>query len=665
MSAPAAVRSATGALVLVGLTAILRSPVTPVSTTNSSVRRRLRRKRAVARFQWWLHRSGRAPLSISALKRIHSVLKAHHSKDPSLLRAISSRIGKMSEQVGPWKCVQCRKMAKASSEFCAHCGQHWSKVWDKNAVPSREATWSYSRQDRSPRTTRQDRSQWPELPPRSPSRRTRRHGGKGQSLKGEGKGKSKKDNQSGAVFPTFPSCKPRQLGPPIALVAPPVPQPIPAQSAENAQMKALMAALKKASSDLPPEIQAAMRGLQQDDSKQLTKQLHRSSDMPRKILGTCSNHGAPSWKSPLPDGKGMQRSLPSRTKIWRLRSRRPKACKENFRAFQKLEGVTKEETEVISDEEEQPNLSKVDVHMSQMQASLAALKGNMEEELRVAWTWRWCYCLSLWAGRQVSDAFISCRPFAVQWSNAFRDLPCRVCLYEDAADLSRALGLAPTVPSIPAIESLPRDPTTMQVRFSDAVDLRLSTDLVATDYVVPRDLLRSWPHNIQHEAPGVPSPMEFWSGDVCERFALISSPLANRRIVFHGLSETRVGTRSSLTLLNPNPEAFVEQLREVWPEFKDCVMRVHLVRLQPQDATPSHHFITEFLLNGDLPHHSIEPVLQETVIWDADGQPDLQRVALYHQRRLHRIDIAKPFSDICRRARFVCNVRVLGRVLPL
>ena len=54
--------------------------------------------------------------------------------------------------------------------------------------------------------------------------------------------------------------------------------------------------------------------------------------------------------------------------------------------------------------------------------------------------------------------------------------------------------------------------------------------------------------NIQHEAPGVPSPMEFWSGDVCERLALTSSPLPNRHIVFHGLSETGVGTRS-FTLL--------------------------------------------------------------------------------------------------------------------
>ena len=47
------------------------------------------------------------------------------------------------------------------------------------------------------------------------------------------------------------------------------------------------------------------------------------------------------------------------------------------------------------------------------------------------------------------------------------------------------------------------------------------------------------------------------------------------------------------------------------------------------------------------------------------GQPDLQRVALYPQCRLHHIDIIKPFSGICRRARFVCNVRVLGRVLAL
>ena len=169
---------------------------------------------------------------------------------------------------------------------------------------------------------------------RSPSRRTRRHGGKGQSLKGEGKGKSKKDNQSGAVggkpagFPDLPHLQAKTAWtPPIALVAPPVPQPIPVQSAENAQMKALMAALKKASSDLPPEIQAARGGCSKTTASSLQSsfiQLSRSS-MPRKLLGTCTNHGAPSWKPPLPDGKGMQRSLPSRTKTWRLRSRRPRS----------------------------------------------------------------------------------------------------------------------------------------------------------------------------------------------------------------------------------------------------------------------------------------------------------------------------------------------------
>ena len=284
-------------------------------------------------------------------------------------------------------------------------------MWDEDVGPPKNNAWSYSRQDRSPRARRQERAQWPETPARSPSRRSRNHGGRGgkgqnaKGVKGEGKSKSKKDQPSttggkGAGFPELPQPKAEAAWcPPAPPVAPPMPQPLPVQTAESAQVKALLAALKKASSDLPPEVQSAMRGMQQDDGRQLTKQLHAAVSQlgsAKKSLGDLTSARAnlhqcwsafletaiTRWQKYAEEFAQQDKDLASQIE---KAKESVKTCKENFRALQKLEGATKEETEVISDEEtEQPNLSKVDEHMTQMQASLVALKGNMEEELRVA-----------------------------------------------------------------------------------------------------------------------------------------------------------------------------------------------------------------------------------------------------------------------------------------
>ena len=303
-------------------------------------------------------------------------------------------------------------MAKASAEYCAHCGKHWSKVWDNAPAEDNGTAWNYTRSGRSPRgrRQRQDRSQWPEAPPRSPSRRSRGGkdgGGKGRGSKGDVKGKSKRDAPAGAsagksagLLPDLPQLQAEAAWvPPIAPIAPPAAPPTPPSTAESSQMKTLMTALKKVSTELPPEIQAAMRGLQQDDSKQLTKQLHSAVSQlgnAKKSLAELSNARATlhqSWNGFLEAAitrwqryaeEFAQQDKDLAAQIEKAKES-VKSCKENFRDLQKLEGESKPDTEkVISDEEDQQTPSKVDVHMSQMQESLKALKGNMEEELRVS-----------------------------------------------------------------------------------------------------------------------------------------------------------------------------------------------------------------------------------------------------------------------------------------
>ena len=101
------------------------------------------------------------------------------------------------------------------------------------------------------------------------------------------------------------------------------------------------------------------------------------------------------------------------------------------------------------------------------------------------------------------------------------------------------------------------------------------------------------------------------------------------------------------------------------PEYSDSNMKVHGVWPQPQGDTPGFHIIVEFLLGDELPHPSIEPALEESTILSIHGRPDVQRTALYHQRRLHNVDITRPFYDVCHRAQYVCVTRVLGKILPL
>lgn len=306
----------------------------------------------------------------------------------------------------------------------------------------------------------------------------------------------------------------------------------------------------------------------------------------------------------------------------------------------------------------------------------------------------------MWSGRQVSDSLIACRPASKQWLLNAVHLEDFVAPWEAldrAADLAWELGFMPHANlSFPVLEFPTPRRLNKKVRFNDLVTLRMTTDKLETTYVIPDGLLSMWhckpwtlacntldvdqsvseedeTYFMQHSLhvqthPDANSqctgPESILSDEVKETMSLYRSTLATCPFVSYGLSETGVGTRTFL-LRELSHDGLLLQLREEWMEYSDSNMKVHWVWPQPQGDTPGFHIIVEFLLGDELPHPSIEPTLEETTILSIHGRPDVQRTALYHQRRLHNVDITRPFYDVCHRAQYVCVTRVLGKILPL
>lgn len=206
----------------------------------------------------------------------------------------------------------------------------------------------------------------------------------------------KQDPASPFVAPSLSS--EAAWAPPKAQSTSAVPPP-PQQQVENAQIKGLLTALKKVSSDLPPEVQSAMQKMQMDDSKNLTKQLHSAVSQlgnSKKALADLTTARANlhlSWNAFLESAitRWQRYSEEFTQQDTELASQIEKAketmqlCKDHFKSLQALEGqAVSDQVEVVSDEEVSAQPSKVDVHMQQMRESLQTLKGGMEEELRTA-----------------------------------------------------------------------------------------------------------------------------------------------------------------------------------------------------------------------------------------------------------------------------------------
>ena len=270
-----------------------------------------------------------------------------------------------------------------------------------------------------------------------------------------------------------------------------------------------------------------------------------------------------------------------------------------------------------------------------------------------------------------------------------------VCV--EAPDVDACGFLHPSVVPFSTVSSVvPRAPK--KVSFNRSLELRLSTDLSTVDFSLPCSSLQLWPNKpwslkssvhtsttyseqdevadesvfMQASAAACSwSSYRVCSGPDCllseairSKLSTLNSLPVSRLVVSHGLSETSVGTRA-FQLHDPSPERFVALMREAWPEYSDALLRIHLVTPQPLDAVPNLHVVAEFIVGLELPHDGVVPTLEESVVWSTYGQPDIQRHALYHQKRLHHLDVTSSFSSLCHRARLACVVRAAGKVLPL
>ena len=170
------------------------------ATTSADWKRTLRRKRAVARFRWWKHRTGQARLTVAELRNILRTLSGHHSRDVHFLQKIRKQI---SMALTPWRCANCRRMAKAKAEYCPSCGQHWTVCQDRAFQPPHRSQQHWE-QPHTPAGGERPRSS-------STQRSSSRKRGKGKGTKGGkegGKGSKRKQRheEHGACIYTESLC---------------------------------------------------------------------------------------------------------------------------------------------------------------------------------------------------------------------------------------------------------------------------------------------------------------------------------------------------------------------------------------------------------------------------------------------------------------------------
>ena len=260
-----------------------------VSTIQASVRRRLRRARAIARYKWWLYRTGGIDqnLHVSVLSWILRTLSGHHSKDIKHIAAVRRQLkaAMAYTESQPWRCVPCRRLVKAKQQFCPNCGSWWEDVFDKDYQPStqrqvKDQSWTWNSWQENPQRR-------PRTPARKQSRSTSANrkgkGGEKGKDKGKEKGKEKGKDKSQEQVSPFVNA---------ALMVPLAPTPFPTmQSSATSTMHMadaapggstsqpgaeLIAAIKKAfpdASSLPVEIREAL----DKTEVAVTKDLHRAT----------------------------------------------------------------------------------------------------------------------------------------------------------------------------------------------------------------------------------------------------------------------------------------------------------------------------------------------------------------------------------------------------
>lgn len=300
---------------------------------------------------------------------------------------------------------------------------------------------------------------------------------------------------------------------------------------------------------------------------------------------------------------------------------------------------------------------------------------------------------------------IACQcPLALRWTHSIVHAPDFITTWEAIDDAfyktqwfgsvpGHASGLSHAPPRTPAVTLVtaavpsgqPQRRASKKVRFCKVDTVRFIVDRRASDFVIPNGLLSFWAdkpwHMYGHPDESIdefalmqtnatitqypiPRPCSWPAMTIAEDVQAIiadSNPGAALMFISYGLHETSVGTRS-FTLQEIDLSDFVDRIQETWHEYRDSEFRVYLVKPQPRGNAPGVHVIVEFIKQEE-PHGSIVPTLDETIVWSAYGQPDIERHALYHQRRLRHADVVSSFTDLCHRAHFTCVARAQGKIL--
>ena len=322
-------------------------PFYKISLKNKSgtQKRRDRRRRALARRQWFLHKSGKIALSVSSLIRVKNIFSKHHSRDQAFLRRISSEIvaTMAAEEAYPWVCP-CGRLNKKSSNLCVICWSHWTSGKKHDVTPKQptygsdkkwDSAWndwdhgweSWSQQWDDAESVGRQSSQSPRgraFPQEDYSPRGRNHKGKGK-FKGKNKGKGKSDTN---VSPFGPGSGSSAQLPSWPVWNPPETSVSPFQSAQptkNSTMQEMAVHLRQAykEKEAPADVQAfldkAEKELSRNNIKSLqaaTKSLDHAQKALRDAVQAKKEHRL-QWTKHVADG----------IKIW-------EAQLENFRVHQ-------------------------------------------------------------------------------------------------------------------------------------------------------------------------------------------------------------------------------------------------------------------------------------------------------------------------------------------
>lgn len=139
----------------------------------------------------------------------------------------------MASKPTPWKCKFCRKLVKASSSFCPHCGGQWESCLDRGYVYQQGLEGSSDQWGKWPSSWSDSWQEW-EQRPKSPRKASSpRRKGKG---KGKDKSKGKDDAPGGNMVPSLQSLP----------VPPMLPQTFPGSSQPSSSQVSPFQVAKKA-----------------------------------------------------------------------------------------------------------------------------------------------------------------------------------------------------------------------------------------------------------------------------------------------------------------------------------------------------------------------------------------------------------------------------------